>query len=188
MKKLCLVLLIAAVALPLVGCSTTVHGGGRVHLLEGMQIITVGESWEMVDLEPGIVNFAITAMCSDRKDAMMSNIEWNDPTNGIRFHARLPWTSVSAVTNGQYSTCEELAAATSPDYPPVDGAVTVGYMNEQGQEIGDVSFFVGKANQGLPDDPCAGAPLIYVMGPDSEFGAPFFMAFGCLERGSLVFQ
>lgn len=189
MKKLALVLLIAAMALPLLGCDPTVHGGGQVTLLGGNMDVQVDEGWQNVELQPGTATFAISAMCNDHKDAVMSNIEWNDLANDFRFHARLRWTTVGALTDGAYATCEELAAATDPNMPLLDGSMAMGYVNEQGQEIGDVMVLIVQPGQTIPapinGDPCDGSTLVYVTGSGSEL--PHYTAYGCLARGSIVF-
>jgi len=192
MKKLCVVLLMAALALPLLGCNPTVHGGGQVSLLGGNMEVPAGDVWETVELGPGTATFAVTAICSDNKDAVMSSIEWNDQANDFRFHARLKWTPISELTGDTYHTCEELATATDINMPAIEGAVTGGYVNEQGQEIGDVTLVIGQPGQTVYDPftgktyDCAGSEFVFITGSGSAL--PHYTAYGCLEHGSIVFQ
>jgi hypothetical protein len=180
MKKLTVILLIAATALALAGCDMTAHGGGRVDLL-----IANG-----VYYEPGTVNatFALTTMCNDHKDAFMSHVVWNDPTNGVQFTARTPWTSITEMTDGQFTTCDDLAAWLGTEYP-VEGSMGGGVINAQGQEVGGAQIGVLKPGEIFPPfgvDVCGGtASTVAVEAGGASWG---YEAVGCLDRGNIVFQ
>src|SRR6185503_5197253 len=95
-------LIIAAVAAA--GCIGTIHGGGVVTLFQ----VNTGTG-------PGVAtdaNVAVSVICNDRKDAVLSTIHWTDNANGANFTAHLPWTPLSAIPPG-IATCEEAAAIVS---------------------------------------------------------------------------
>jgi hypothetical protein len=190
MKKLALVLLVATLAMALTGCNQAVHGGGQLTLMERYDDPGGGAGWWA---PVGTAQFAITATCNDKKDALMSNVEWNDQTNGVQFHARLPWTSVSTASQGVYESCEEVAAGNQA----LDGSFAGGYINEQGQQVGQVLITLIKAGQFPPNiygDPCqdswgATAPSVQVLASGGT--APdnwTYEAVGCLDRGNIVWQ
>jgi prepilin-type processing-associated H-X9-DG protein len=182
MKRLALFLLITTLALVLAGCNPTVHGGGNVNLL----YVDGGPGTYQLG---GTATFAISATCNDHKDAMMSTIEWNDQANGVQFHARLPWISISELTDGAFSTCDGLAADFEGQYGVFDGSATTAIINAQGQEVGVALILVGKPGQVSPDigiDPCGGtAPWLYVTASGTDWS---YQAIGCLDRGNIVFQ
>ncbi|MBI5034624.1 MAG: hypothetical protein HZB51_29230 [Chloroflexi bacterium] len=181
MKKLGLFLLIAIAALALVGCDPTVHGGGQLALLDG----NVGGG----TFQTGTATFAINATCNDHKDALMSTIVWNDQTNGVQFTARQPWLSITEMTQGQWTTCEQLMTAAEGQLGFFDGTATGAYINAKGETVGQVTIVVGKPGQIFAPygmDPCGGtAPWVAVQLYSNTFS---YEAMGCLDKGNLNFQ
>lgn len=182
MKRLGLILLAVVLALSLAGCNQTAHGGGQVNLL-------------MVNYqyyEPGTVNatFAMNTMCNDGKDAIMSHITWNDQTNGVQFTARLPWMSIADFTQGNATTCDEMAALIESQTGFFDGSMAAATINEKGQEVGGVEVVVAKPGVILPPigvDVCGGtASTVYVMANSDTIDS--YIAVGCLDKGNIVFQ
>lgn len=181
MKKIGLILLTAVVALSVVGCTLNAHGGGRVNLL------MVNNEF----IEPGAVsaNFAMTTMCNNGKDALMTHLTWNDQTNGVQFTARMPWTSISEMTAGIVTTCDELVALGEEMYGNFDGTFGGGVINEKGEEVGSVQVGVLKPGEIFPPlevDMCGGtAPTVFIQAGGADFS---YIALGCLDKGTIVFQ
>src|SRR5688572_16407283 len=92
---------LAIAALSAIGCIGTIHGGGVVSLFA----VTTGTG-------PGVptdANVAVSVICNDRKDAVLSTIHWTDNANGVNFTAHLPWTPISELGPLAGASCEEAA-------------------------------------------------------------------------------
>src|SRR6478672_7105959 len=112
------------VALAAGGCIGTIHGGGVVSLFD----VSTGSG-------PGVLtdaNVAVSVICNDRKDAVLSTIHWTDNANGANFTAHLPWTPISTIAGGQITTCEEAAEIVST----IGASFSLGLINSQGQVSG----------------------------------------------------
>ncbi len=178
MKKLTVILLVVAAALALVGCTQTVHGGGRVTLY----VVDLPEGPGQL----GEATIGLSFLCNDHKDAISGSLQWNDQANGVQFHARLPWTSVADLMAQfgypEITTCEEAAAMADE----LGGSFGMALINAQGQPAGQAGFAV--SYPGIEPDICGIASIVDVAADfDNDF-APDYTAFGCLDRGNLVFQ
>jgi hypothetical protein len=158
-KTIVSVALLAAFLLS--SCAT--HGGGVVTLYE-------------VNGQPvqGSASIGISYQCNDRKDAVMGTFAWNDQATGVQFTARLPWTPVADIAPA--ATCNDLAAIGDSEAVRVGGGV----INAQGQQVGTAIVVVAKSGE-VTD--CA--PTVSGVFVQTDFG---YTAFGCLDRGNIVFQ
>ena len=122
-----------------------------------------------------------------RRWVTISNQNWNDPTNGVRFSAILPETSVKVLTQSQFTTCKELKAywAESLYYSGSFGYI----VNQNGKRVGQAGILVMRPTLNLPcGDPVNATPgtEIYVTATDLQ-GNTYYMAEGCLDRGKIIF-
>ncbi len=163
-------LVIAALAVS--ACIGTIHGGGVVSL--------VGVS---TGLGAGVLtdaNVAVSVVCNDRKDAVLSTIHWTDNANGVNFTAHLPWTPLSAIPPG-IATCEEAAAIVSE----IGASFTLGIINSQGQQSGEA--VIGVSAPGVATE-CGALQGVEIHAEGTELPGGFYTALGCLDRGKIVFQ
>jgi hypothetical protein len=157
----------------LAGCIGTIHGGGVVSLYT----VTTGTG-------PGVptdANVAVSVVCNDRKDAVLSTIHWTDNANGANFTAHLPWTPISEIF-GATATCEEAAEIVSS----VGASGAVGIINSQGQESGEAGIVVSAPGSGLSCGPSQ--QRVYIAANDPGLPGGYYQAEGCLDRGRIVFQ
>ena len=181
MKKLTLISLLAAAALVLTGCATSGHGS--------FQLFTVNEV--PVPPDPPIqATFSFSFACyAQNNNRVEGYLNWNDPTNGVRFSAILPETSVKVITEGTYTTCKALKAALA-EAPFSSGSF--GYIvNQNGKRVGQAAIYVMEPSVDLPcGDPVTLTPgtEVQVMASNLE-GYPDFdyTAEGCLDRGKIIF-
>jgi hypothetical protein len=179
MKKLTLISLLAAAALVLTGCATSGHGS--------VQLFTVNEV--PVPPDPPIqATFSFSFACyAQNNNRVEGYLNWNDPTNGVRFSAILPETSVKVLTEGYYTTCKELKAALA-EAPFSSGSF--GYIvNQDGKRVGQAGILVMKPTLNLPcGDPVTATPgtEVDVTATDLQ-GNTYYMAEGCLDRGKIIF-
>ena len=166
-------LIIAALAAA--GCIGTIHGGGVVSLF---QVSTGSPS------VPGVLtdaNVAVSVICNDRKDAVLSTIHWTDNANGANFTAHLPWTPITQLL-GAAATCEEAAAFVST----TGVSVAPGLINSQGQQSGVAGIAVSVPGAGSSD--CGALQTVQIHAEGPELPGGFYDAIGCLDRGKIVFQ
>ena len=178
MKKLTLISLIAVAALVLTGCATS--GRGSVQLYEG--VIAGGT------FVPGEATFSFNFACyAQNNNRVEGYLNWNDPTNGVRFSAILPETSVKVLTGGEFTTCKELKAvwAESPYYSGSFGYI----VNQNGKRVGQAGILVMKPTLNLP----CGDPVTATSGTEVDVtatdlqGNTYYMVEGCLDRGKIIF-
>jgi len=163
-------LVIAALAVS--ACIGTIHGGGVVSLVA----VTTGSG-------PGVptdANVAVSVICNDRKDAVLSTIHWTDNANGANFTAHLPWTPLSEIPPG-IATCEEAAAIVST----IGASFSLGIINSQGQESG--AAVIGVTAPGV-EAACGGLQAVAIQAEDPQLPGGSYFAQGCLDRGKIVFQ
>ncbi|MBI5034621.1 MAG: hypothetical protein HZB51_29215 [Chloroflexi bacterium] len=190
MKKLGLVLLIAVLALIVVGCGGVVpqniSGRGTVQLFDG----DIAGGTFILGEATFSLNFACYAQNNNRLEGKLT---WNDPTNGVRISAILPETSVRAFTGGQYTTCKALKAAAAT----LDVSVNVaGIYSEDGNANGDAGTQTGMVGILVtkPGAPLPGDPPYYPCGTEGTFVAIaeqtqegfVYEAMGCLDRGKIT--
>ncbi len=177
MKRLILFSLIAVVAVVLAGCATSGHG--NVQLFGG----TAGGTPLVV---PSEATFSFSFACyAQNNNQVEGYLNWNDPTNGVRFSATLPETPVKELGMTSATTCKELKAAmaTSPFY--AGGAA---YIYDQNEEIptGSAMIMVDAPTEsglcGAPGEPGTGI-VVYAL--DEQRGT-MYVAYGCLDRGKIV--
>lgn len=165
---------LAIAALSAIGCIGTIHGGGVVSLLG----VTTGSG-------PGVptdANVAVSVICNDRKDAVLSIIHWTDNANGANFTARLPWTPISEIGPAGVDTCEEAAAIVTE----VGASFTLGIINSQGQESGQAVLGVSAPGE-APFD-CGDLQAVAIQADGTQLPGGFYSAEGCLDRGKITFQ
>jgi len=175
MKRLTLISLIAAAVLVLTGCATSGHGS--VQLLN------------QVPQDPPVqATFSFSFACyAQNNNRVEGYLNWNDPTNGVRFSAILPETSVKVITEGAYTTCKELKAdwAGAPFYSGSFGYI----VNQNGKRVGQAAIMAMEPTLDPPcGDPDTATPgtYVYVMAADLQ-EQPYYMAAGCLDRGKITF-
>lgn len=189
MKKLGLILLIAMLAVIVVGCGgivpQNISGSGIVQLLDG--------SLEGGTFMLGEATFSINFACyAQNNNRLEGKLRWNDPTNGVRISAILPETSVRAFTDGEYTTCKALKAAAST----LDVSMNVaGIYSEDGNANGDAGTQTGMVGilvtkpgaslEGAPN-PCGPEGTLVAIAEETERGL-VYEAMGCLDRGKIVF-
>ena len=164
-------LFIAALAVG--GCIGTIHGGGVVSLFA----VTTGSG-------PGVptdANVAVSVICNDRKDAVLSTIHWTDNANGANFTAHLPWTPISEIAGAGVATCEEAAAIVSD----VGVSFSLGIINSQGQESGVAAIAVSAPGAVFA---CGDLQEVVILAEDPQLPGGSYFAQGCLDRGKIVFQ
>lgn len=164
-------LVIAALAVS--ACIGTIHGGGVVSLVN----VTTGSG-------PGVptdANVAVSVICNDRKDAVLSTIHWTDNANGANFTALLPWTPISEIAGSASATCEEAAAIVSE----IGASFSLGIINSQGQESGFA--VIGVTAPGV-EAACGGLQAVGIHAEGPELPGGSYTAQGCLDRGKIVFQ
>jgi len=166
---------LAIAALAAIGCIGTIHGGGVVSVYD----VETG-------LGPGVLtdaNVAVSVICNDRKDAVLSTIHWTDNANGANFTAHLPWTPLSEIPElGVVDTCEEAAEIVSE----VGGSASLGLINSQGQASG-AAFVVVSAPGSAPAE-CGDLQLVHVQAEGTGLPGGSYLATGCLDRGKITFQ
>ena len=176
MKRLTLISLIAVVALVLTGCATSGHGS--VQLLMVNQVLQ----------DPSVqATFSFNLACyAQNNNRVEGTLNWNDPTNGVRFSAVLPETSVKVLTQGAYTTCKQLKAvlAEAPFYSGSGGYI----VNENGKRVGQAVIMVMKPAVEPCGDPYTATPgtEVYVTATGLQ-GPTDYMAYGCLDRGKITF-
>jgi len=164
-------LVIAALAVS--ACIGTIHGGGVVSLFD----VTTGSG-------PGVLtdaNVAVSVICNDRKDMVLSTIHWTDNANGANFTAHLPWTPISEIAGSASATCEEAAAIVST----VGASFSLGIINSHGQESGIAFIGVSAPGSVLA---CGDLQRVAIHAESPELPGGFYNADGCLDRGKIVFQ
>jgi hypothetical protein len=163
------VLVIAALAA--IGCIGTIHGGGVVSLFA----VTTGSG-------PGVLtdaNVAVSVVCNDRKDAVLSTIHWTDNANGANFTAHLPWTPISDIA--PVDTCEEAEAFVSE----FGVSASTGIINSQGQASGFADIGVSAPGAVIG---CGALQRVFIHAESPELPGGSYQAEGCLDRGKIVFQ
>ena len=161
------------VALAAGGCIGTIHGGGVVSLFD----VGTGSG-------PGVLtdaNVAVSVVCNDRKDAVLSTIHWTDNANGANFTAHLPWTPISTIL-GSIATCEEAAQIVSE----TGASFSVGLINSQGQVSGDAE--IGVSAPGFDTVNCGNSQIVVIQAFGADLPGGSYHAAGCLDRGKIVFQ
>ncbi len=174
MKKLGLILLIAAFILT--GCATS--GRGSVQLLEG-------EVNDIPLLVPSEATFSFSFACyAQNNNRVEGYLNWNDPTNGVRFSATLPETAVKVFTQGYATTCKELKAAMA-DSPFYAGGAAYIY-NQNDKQVGQayIAVYEPTLNPPCGDGIATLGTEIEVMATDSQGG--YYTAQGCLDRGKII--
>ena len=165
---------LAIAALSAIGCIGTIHGGGVVSLFD----VDTGSG-------PGVptdANVAVSVICNDRKDAVLSVIHWTDNANGANFTARLPWTPISELPPGGIETCEEAAAIVNAE----GASLALGIINSQGQESGEV--FLGVSAPGEAPFDCGDLQGVVIQAFGTQLPGGSYFAEGCLDRGKITFQ
>ncbi len=175
MKKLGLILLIAAFILT--GCATSGRGS--------VQLFMVNEV--PVPQDPPIqATFNFYFACyAQNNNRVEGTLQWNDPTNGVRFSATLPETPVKVLTQGYVTTCKELKAAMA-DSPLYAGGIAYIY-NQNDKQVGQAGIMVMKPTLDSPCGDSATGTLgteIEVIATDSQGGN--YTAQGCLDRGKII--
>ena len=165
---------LAIAALSAIGCIGTIHGGGVVSLYD----VETGSG-------PGVLtdaNVAVSVICNDRKDAVLSTIHWTDNANGANFTAHLPWTPLSEIPElAQVETCEEAAEIVSE----IGGSFALGLMNSQGQESGVA--VIGVTAPGATTE-CGALQAVAIEAEGTGLPGGSYLATGCLDRGKITFQ
>lgn len=200
MKKLGLILLIAA--LVLTGCAVTRNISGRGSVAMSYVIIGFDEYNQPIYGQPGDATFSLNYACyAQNNNRLEGNLKWNDPINGVQVSATLPETSVRAFTNGMFTTCKAMKAAASTLGFSLN---TAGIYSEDGNANGDAGTLTGiavivVAEPGVPLPPpdmplpiplpavdCGPEGTTVFVGVQSQ-QIPIYMAEGCLDRGKIVF-
>jgi len=161
-------------ALAAIGCIGTIHGGGVVSLYD----VETGSG-------PGVLtdaNVAVSVICNDRKDAVLSTIHWTDNANGANFTAHLPWTPISEILGLGIDTCEEAAAIVSE----VGASFSVGVINSRGQASGFAEIGVTAPGTGPVD--CGALQAVAIHAEGTELPGGSYTATGCLDHGKISFQ
>lgn len=174
MKKLGLILLIAA--LVLTGCATS--GQGSVQLFE-VNGVPVPED------APIQATFSFYFACyAQNNNRVEGTLKWIDPTNGVRFSATLPETSVKVLTDGFITTCKELKAylAEAPFY--AGGAAYI--YNQNDKQVGQAGIMVLKPAVEPCGDSATGTLGTEVIVQAELPGDTSYAAYGCLDRGKIV--
>jgi hypothetical protein len=154
-------------AIVLGGCTKDVHGGGVVTL------------YSVIDGEPGEATINLSFKCQDKKNTISGTLTWHDRTNGVKFKARLPETPVTVIASEypEISTCKDAAAFADS----LGASTNVAIINPKGQEIGQAVLVV--------DEPGATAACGFASEVSITASGPFqYVAFGCLDRGKIVFK
>jgi len=163
------------VALAAGGCIGTIHGGGVVSLFD----VGTGSG-------PGVLtdaNVAVSVICNDRKDAVLSTIHWTDNANGANFTAHLPWTPISEIGGPvPVDTCEEAAAIVSE----VGVSFSPGLINSQGQASGAAVIAVTAPGFALAE--CGDLQVVHIEAEGAGLPGGSYFASGCLDRGKITFQ
>ena len=166
---------LAIAALTAVGCIGTIHGGGVVSLFN----VSTGSG-------PGVLtdaNVAVSVICNDRKDAVLSTIHWTDNANGVNFTAHLPWTPLSEIPGFvNADTCEEAAEIVSE----TGASFAFGLINSQGQESGIAG--IGVSAPGFNPVECGDSQIVVIDADGPALPGGSYDAAGCLDRGKIVFQ
>jgi len=168
-------LALATAALLAIGCIGTIHGGGVVSLYD----VDTGSG-------PGVLtdaNVAVSVICNDRKDAVLSTIHWTDNANGANFTAHLPWTPLAEIPEmANVETCEEAAAIVSE----IGVSFSLGLINTQGQQSG--AAVIGVTAPGFFPAECGGLQAVHIQADGAGLPGGYYFATGCLDRGKITFQ
>ena len=179
MKRLILISLIAVVALVLAGCATSGHGSVQLFMVNDVPVPPDS---------PIQATFSFSFACyAQNNNRVEGTPNWNDPTNGVRFSAILPETSIKVLTGGEVTTCKEAkeAWAGSPYYSGSFGYI----VNQNGKRVGAAMIAVAEPGKPLPDDDI---PLCGATGTGVEVweftsqSSPVYWAEGCLDRGKII--
>jgi len=126
---------------------------------------------------------AVSVICNDKKDAVLSTIHWTDNANGANFTAHLPWTPLSEIPElVDVDTCEEAAAIVSE----IGASFSLGLINSQGQESG--AAVIGVSVPGFDTANCGDSQVVGIQAQGANLPGGSYDAVGCLDRGKIVFQ
>ena len=166
------VLLIAVFVLS--ACTKDLHGGGVVTLFS---VETPGGPGQL-----GTANMAISFTCNDAKNKIGGILHWTDNANGVNFTARLPQTPVSMVFGSGVDTCEQASAAAQT----AGISANMAQLNTHGQMSGLAIVAVGEPNSELLS--CGAGVSGVIVATTDVNDTTTYIAFGCLNRGNIIFQ
>jgi hypothetical protein len=174
MKKLGLILLMAA--LVLAGCATSGRGSVQLLMVNNMP----------VPQDPPIqATFSFSFACyAQNNNRVEGYLNWNDPTNGVRFSATLPETSVKVLTQGNVTTCKELKAALAGVPVYAGGAAYI--YNQNDKQVGQAYIAVSEPTLDPPCGDGIATPGTGVLVQAELPGNTSYAAYGCLDRGKII--